>query len=158
MFSHYSLHVTPYSGKVWQGESFADLANHLWFAKLKLVLTIKNLLADLSICQTFFCQILKKSQFTKLSPRQTFPLYGNGLLSIWKLYCQLNPSGNGATTLEEARYSVKMWPHPCSLQVAVVYKCICVLCVSKWVVGINYGIFHMLCNSYNVSMRSVAHL
>ena len=37
-----------------------------------LVLTINNLLADPLIRQTFFCQMLKKSQFTKL----TFPLYG----------------------------------------------------------------------------------
>ena len=42
----------------------------------KLVLTIKNLLADLLIRQTFFRQMLEKSQFAKLSPRQTFPLYG----------------------------------------------------------------------------------
>ena len=47
----------------------ANLANHPWFAKLKpskLVLTINNLLADLLIHQTFFCQMLKKSQFTEL--------------------------------------------------------------------------------------------
>ena len=63
----------PYSGKVWQGESLANLANHPQFAKLKpspLVLTINNLLADL-----LFCQMLETSQITKLSPCQTFPLY-----------------------------------------------------------------------------------
>ena len=27
--------VILYSGKVWRGESLANLANHLWFAKLK---------------------------------------------------------------------------------------------------------------------------
>ena len=42
----------------------------------KLVLTINNLLADLLIRQTLFCQMLKKSQFAKLSPRQIFLLYG----------------------------------------------------------------------------------
>ena len=42
----------------------------------KLVLTINNLLADLLIRQTFFCQMLETSQFAKLFPRQTFPLYG----------------------------------------------------------------------------------
>ena len=50
------------------------------FAKLKpfkLVLTINNLLADLLICQIFFCQMCKKSQFAKLSPSQIFPLYSN---------------------------------------------------------------------------------
>ena len=49
------------------GES---LANHPCFTKLKpskLVLTINNLLADLLICQSFFCQMLEKSQFAKLS-------------------------------------------------------------------------------------------
>ena len=41
----------------------------------KLVLTINNLLADLLIRQTFFCQMLETSQFAKLFSRQTFPLY-----------------------------------------------------------------------------------
>ena len=31
------------------------------------VMTVNNLLADLLICQTFFRQMLKKNQFTKLS-------------------------------------------------------------------------------------------
>ena len=56
------------------------MVNHLWFAKLKpskLVLRIDNLLGDLLIRQTFFRQMLEKSWLTKLSPRQTFPLYGN---------------------------------------------------------------------------------
>ena len=73
------LHQLPYSGKVWRGESLANLANRLRFAKLKpskLVVTIDNPLADLFIRQTFFHQTLKKSRFTKHSARQTFPLYG----------------------------------------------------------------------------------
>ena len=52
------------------GESLANLANRLQFTKLKpskLVLTINNLLADLLIRQTFFCQMLETSQFAKLS-------------------------------------------------------------------------------------------
>ena len=60
----------PYSGKVWWWESLANLVDRPWFAKLKpsnLVLTIDNLLADLLICQTFFRQMLEKSQFAKLS-------------------------------------------------------------------------------------------
>ena len=47
----------------------ANLANCPPYAKLKpskLVLTINNLLADLLIHQTFFCQVLKTSQFAKL--------------------------------------------------------------------------------------------
>ena len=47
----------PYSGKVWRGESLANLANCRQFAKLKpskLIPTIDNLLADLFIRQTFF--------------------------------------------------------------------------------------------------------
>ena len=73
-----SLNV-PYSGKVWQGESLANLANRLRFAKLKpskLVVTIDNPLADLFIRQTFFRQTLEKSRFAKHYARQTFPLYG----------------------------------------------------------------------------------
>ena len=72
-----------YSGKVWWGESLANLVNHPWFAKLKpskLVLTINNLLADLLIFQTFFRQILKESI------RQTFPLYGNKKWSVGMTY------------------------------------------------------------------------
>ena len=42
----------------------------------KVVLTINNPLADVLICQTFLCQMLEKSQFAKLSPHRTFPLYG----------------------------------------------------------------------------------
>ena len=33
-------------------------------------------LADLLICQTFFCQMLKKSKSAKLFSYQTFALYG----------------------------------------------------------------------------------
>ena len=78
----YDLHygyVLLYSRKVWRVESLANLANCLWFAKLKpskLVLTINNLLADLLIRQTFFRQIVEKSQFANFYPCQTFPLYG----------------------------------------------------------------------------------
>ena len=68
------IHIL-YSGKVWRGESLANLANRLWFAKLKpsiLVLTIDNLLADFLIRQTFFRQMLEKSQFAKLSRYTVF--------------------------------------------------------------------------------------
>ena len=55
-----------------------------------LVLTIDNLLADVLIPQTFFHQILEKSQFAKLSPCQTFPLYVTLLApNFWILECQL---------------------------------------------------------------------
>ena len=68
-----------------------------------------------------------------------------GLLSIWQLY---NHLCNSATIpLEEARYSVILCTHPWWLKVAIVCKCMCVLCVSKGVVGINCDIFHMFCNS-----------
>ena len=86
----------PYSGKVWQGESLANLANHLRFAKLKpskLVVTIDNPLADLFIRQTFFHQTLEKSRFAKHSARQTFLLYGTGflkqLIKMAASYCRL---------------------------------------------------------------------
>ena len=68
----------PYSGKVWRGESLANLANRLRFAKLKpskLVVAIDNPLADLFIRQTFSAKRLK-SRFAKHSAHQTFPLYG----------------------------------------------------------------------------------
>ena len=67
------------------GGNLANLANRPWFAKLKpsnLVLTIEYLLADLLIRHTFFREMLKKSQFAKVSPRQTFTLYGIPLCSI----------------------------------------------------------------------------
>ena len=57
-------HNLLYSGKVWRGESLANLANRLWFAKRKpsnLILKIDNLLANLLIRQTFFRQMLEKS-------------------------------------------------------------------------------------------------
>ena len=69
----------PYSGKVWRGESLANLANRRRFAKLKpskLIPTIDNPLADPFIRQTFFRQTLKNSRFAKHYARQTFPLYG----------------------------------------------------------------------------------
>ena len=62
----------------YERESLANLENRPWFTKLKpskLVLTINNLLADLLIHQTFFCQMFEKSQFAKLFLHQTFPLY-----------------------------------------------------------------------------------
>ena len=67
----------PYSGKVWRGE---NLANHSRFAELKpskLVVTVDNLLADLFIRQTFFRQMFRKNKFAKVSPCQTFPIYGS---------------------------------------------------------------------------------
>ena len=68
-----TINNLPYSGKVLWGEGLANLTNCPRFAKLKpskLALTIKDLLADLLICQTFFHQMVEKSQFAKLSPYQ----------------------------------------------------------------------------------------
>ena len=70
----------------------ANLANRPQFAKLKpskLVLTINNLLADVLIQQTFFRQMLETSEFTKLSPCQTFPLYGIALSNIFGYSAEL---------------------------------------------------------------------
>ena len=67
-----------------------NLANRPRFAKLKpsrLVFTINNLLADLLFRQAFFRQMLKMSQFAKLSPHHTFPLYGiqlNFIATLWE--------------------------------------------------------------------------
>ena len=75
----YGTQHIPYSGKVWRGESLANLANRRRFAKLKpskLISTIDNPLADPFIRQTFFRQTLKNSRFAKHYARQTFPLYG----------------------------------------------------------------------------------
>ena len=73
IYGHWIISVTeiiPYSGKVWRGESLANLANRLRFAKLKpskLIVTIDNPLPDLFIRQTFFCQTLENSRFAKHS-------------------------------------------------------------------------------------------
>ena len=58
------------------GGKFGKFGKSSVIHQTNLVLTIDNLLADLLIHQTFFHQILEKSQFAKLSPCQTFPLYG----------------------------------------------------------------------------------
>ena len=56
--------------KVWWGK-FGKFRNHTWFAKLKpskFVLIIKNLLADLLLCQAFFHHMFEKHQFIKFCP------------------------------------------------------------------------------------------
>ena len=68
-----------YSGKVWGGK-FGELGESSMICQTKLVFTINNLLADLLIRQTFFRQMLEKSQFAKLPPRQTFRLYSTNYL------------------------------------------------------------------------------
>ena len=81
--------LLPYNGKVWLGESLANLANRPWSAKLNKYLqwlTVINLLADLLICQTFFCQILKNNQFVKFS-HHTVLLLAN---LIKHMYVQLS--------------------------------------------------------------------
>ena len=64
------------------GGKFGEFGESSVIRQTNLVLTIDNLLADLLIRQTFFCQMLEKSQFAKLSPCQTFPLYGNNSMTI----------------------------------------------------------------------------
>ena len=59
------------------GGKFGEFGELYAIRQTKLVLKINNLLADLLIRQTFFHQILEISPFAELSPRQTFPLYGN---------------------------------------------------------------------------------
>ena len=81
-----SMKELPYSGKVWQGESLADLVNRQRFTipkPSKLVVIIITLWLYLSIRQTFPHQILRKSKFTKVSPCQTFPLYGTCTGQCW---------------------------------------------------------------------------
>ena len=94
----------PYSRKVWQGESLANLANLRRFAKLKpskLIATIDNPLVDLFIRQTFFHQTLKNSRFAKHSAHQTFPLYS--ILTSYISACSF---------LEEAwRFGREDWSH-----------------------------------------------
>ena len=66
-----SIYYIPYSGKVWRGETLANLANCPQFTKLKsskLVLTINNLLADLLIRQTFFHQMLERVTLPNFPP------------------------------------------------------------------------------------------
>ena len=47
-------------------ESLMNLANRLWLTKLKSFKLVLTVHADLLIHQTFFCQMLEKSQFAKL--------------------------------------------------------------------------------------------
>ena len=78
----------------------ANLANCLWFAKLKpskLLLIINNLLADLLICKIFFHQMLETSQFTKLSPRQ-LSLHVVYLNKVAQLIFMVNRIYTGAHT------------------------------------------------------------
>ena len=61
----------PYSGRDWQVESLANMANHLQFAKLKaskVVVTINNPLADLFIHQTFSAKCLKRVNSPNILP------------------------------------------------------------------------------------------
>ena len=65
------VHNIPYSRKVWEAESLANLGNHQRFTKLKpskSVVIIITLWLNLFICQTLPCQTLKKSKFAKVSP------------------------------------------------------------------------------------------
>ena len=64
-------------GKFGRGGGFGKSGESSVIDQPKTILTIDNLLADLLIRQTFLRQMLEKSQSAKLSPRQTFPLYGN---------------------------------------------------------------------------------
>ena len=54
---------------------FGEFGELFVIRQTNLVLTIDNLLADLLICQTFFRQMLKKSQFTKLSRYTVITFY-----------------------------------------------------------------------------------
>ena len=75
-----------YTGQAWVTYRIAEKfgrGNFVEFGELSVIHqtktiqinTINNLLADLLIRQIFFRQMLEKSQFTNLSPHQTFPLY-----------------------------------------------------------------------------------
>ena len=63
--------VIPYSGKVWQVETLANLANYLQFTKLKplkVAITINKPLADLFIRQTFSIKCLKRVNSPNILP------------------------------------------------------------------------------------------
>ena len=62
------------------GQSF--VIHQTKITKITTVPAINNLLSDLLIYQTFFCQIFEKAQFTNLSTCQTFLLYGIFRLTI----------------------------------------------------------------------------
>ena len=73
--SHTRQSEVLYSGKVWQVESLANLANCLRFAKLKpskVVVTINNFMADLFNCQTFSAKCLKRVNSSNFFPTK-FP-------------------------------------------------------------------------------------
>ena len=86
--------ILPYSGKVWQEESLANLVNCQWFAKLKLSkieVIIIILWLNLFVRQTFPRQTLKKSKFAKVYPPSNFPTICYTLeintYKCWKLFC-----------------------------------------------------------------------
>ena len=68
-----NLHLgkIPYGGKVWWVESLVNLANRLWFPKLKpskVVVTINNPLNDPFIHQTFSAKCMKRVNFPNILP------------------------------------------------------------------------------------------
>ena len=82
-FTQDLISITKYrmEGNFGEGETLANLANRPWFAKLKLtklVLIINNLLTDLLIPQTLFCQMLEMSQLAKFPPAK---------LSLHTVFC-----------------------------------------------------------------------
>ena len=58
-----------YSRKVWQGKfgKFGESSMIHQTKTIQISIYNKHLLADLLIRQTYFCQMLEKSQFVKLS-------------------------------------------------------------------------------------------
>ena len=77
---HYVLRWLPYSGKVWRGESLANwLFSNIWRMNVWRINRSANRLSIVSTKLEGFSLANHGwfAKFAKLSPRQTFPLYGN---------------------------------------------------------------------------------
>ena len=104
--------ILPYSGSL-AGEKFGEFG--AWFVKLKLsklVRTINNLLADPFIGQTFFHQMLEKSQFAKLSLYVVYDMnkYSCALKSLLKgFYIYLPPLSDPRSTNEYSYHIHRMF-------------------------------------------------
>ena len=79
-------HVIPYGGKVWRAECLANLLfSNVWRKKVWRMNRSAIGLSMVTINLDGFSLANRRrfAKFAKLSPRQTFPLYGNCVMGIW---------------------------------------------------------------------------
>ena len=82
----------PYSGKVWQGESLVNwLCSSLWWKKVWRINRSANrlLLVSTNLDGFNLANYGQFTKFAKLSPRQTFPLYGSCYIQYSNIYVRV---------------------------------------------------------------------